>query len=446
MQPQHIRLLYSVRQRLALPLAAVSLMVLLLACTLMTSISGLQTVAFTAVVAYLLSTVAFWWKKTSARSGLIIFTFCLLALGAMGKLGEITKPIIFTRYLDVFWLLLGIGLLRQVMDALRLNEVLSHLLVQHKPQQLTLLITGLTAFFTWPMSLGAIPLMLDSLKSVVVPQRNLATIVTRMVCITMVLMPTTIGAAAVWSAMPGLSLLKAALFGIPLFLFSIILNQRTPVYAVPTESPPTSQSSQTWHIVMFIGLFWSIFLTALLVLRLNALQSIALTSGAMFVVVKLTDKRDLLTDGLTTAAQGISGEMLLLLACSLLSTTCLLFIPALPDWFGQELGGLMDWQRYAIILFVLPMFGVLGLHPLILFSLAWSIFSPYMQGGIADYQVWICLFIATQLLSPVSINSVFAANSLQVSTLETSFRMHTRYVLLFNTFALIYLSAIPVIL
>ncbi|MCL2898718.1 hypothetical protein [Brenneria tiliae] len=143
---------------------------------------------------------------------------------------------------------------------------------------------------------------------------------------------------------------------------------------------------------------------------------------------------------LSAVTRGMSGEVLLLLGCSMLVATCALLMSLLPTAFSNSLSALPGWQLYAFILFVLPMLSMVGIHPMVLFSSAFPLLEPFMTHGVADYLVWICLFIAAQLLSPVSINAIFAASSLHVSPMDTSFRMHTRYVLLFNLFALIYLS------
>ena len=149
---------------------------------------------------------------------------------------------------------------------------------------------------------------------------------------------------------------------------------------------------------------------------------------------------------LSESAQGISGEVVLLLACSLLTSVCMMLFANIPQGITAFVSGLTTFQCYAIILFVLPLPGILGIHPLIIFSVSWSIFSDYLSGSVVDYQIWICLFIATQLLSPVSINAIFAANSLNVSPGRTSFQMHYGYVLLFNLFALSYLGALSTII
>lgn len=446
MQTEQIQTHGNLWQNLQSSMIVISLSVFLASCVLAGKYPVMSAFALVASILYILSTFSFWWKKSSARSGILIFLASMIFLLTANKSGELNLLAVFVRYSDVMLLLVGIALLRQVMNAINFNAALGAYLLQKKPSRVTLSITLLTAFLTWPMSLGAIPLLLDSLKKVVQPKFNLAKIVTRTVCITMVLMPTTIGAAAVWAAMPDIPHVPAMLVGIPLFLFSILLNQKSRVQLVAEDSHTVSDRGNMTSILAFIGLFWGSFILSLSVLGLNPLQSITFTAVVLFIVSHFVNRKKQWAQQLSESAQGISGEVVLLLACSLLTSVCMMLFANIPQGITAFVSGLTTFQCYAIILFVLPLPGILGIHPLIIFSVSWSIFSDYLSGSVVDYQIWICLFIATQLLSPVSINAIFAANSLNVSPGRTSFQMHYGYVLLFNLFALSYLGALSTII
>ncbi|MDU1877581.1 MULTISPECIES: hypothetical protein [Citrobacter] len=446
MQAEQIQAHGNLWQNLQSSMIVISLGVFLASCVLAEKYPVMSAFALVASIMYILLTFSFWWKKSSARSGILIFIASMIFLLAANKSGELNLLAVFVRYSDVMFLLVGIALLRQVMNAINFNAALGAYLLQKKPSRVTLSITLLTAFLTWPMSLGAIPLLLDSLKKVVQPKFNLAKIVTRTVCITMVLMPTTIGAAAVWAAMPDIPHVPAMLVGIPLFLFSILLNQKSRVQLVVEDSHTVSDRGNMTSIIAFIGLFWGSFILSLSVLGLNPLQSITFTAVVLFIVSHFVNRKKQWAQQLSESAQGISGEVVLLLACSLLTSVCMMLFANIPQGITAFVSGLTTFQCYAIILFVLPLPGILGIHPLIIFSVSWSIFSDYLSGSVVDYQIWICLFIATQLLSPVSINAIFAANSLNVSPGRTSFQMHYGYVLLFNLFALSYLGALSTII
>lgn len=446
MQAEQIQAHGNLWQNLQSSMIVISLGVFLASCVLAGKYPVMSAFALVASIMYILLTFSFWWKKSSARSGILIFIASMIFLLAANKSGELNLLAVFVRYSDVMFLLVGIALLRQVMNAINFNAALGAYLLQKKPSRVTLSITLLTAFLTWPMSLGAIPLLLDSLKKVVQPKFNLAKIVTRTVCITMVLMPTTIGAAAVWAAMPDIPHVPAMLVGIPLFLFSILLNQKSRVQLVVEDSHTVSDRGNMTSIIAFIGLFWGSFILSLSVLGLNPLQSITFTAVVLFIVSHFVNRKKQWAQQLSESAQGISGEVVLLLACSLLTSVCMMLFANIPQGITAFVSGLTTFQCYAIILFVLPLPGILGIHPLIIFSVSWSIFSDYLSGSVVDYQIWICLFIATQLLSPVSINAIFAANSLNVSPGRTSFQMHYGYVLLFNLFALSYLGALSTII
>lgn len=124
-----------------------------------------------------------------------------------------------------------------------------------------------------------------------------------------------------------------------------------------------------------------VFIFSLTVLNLNSLQSIAFTAVVLFVVDHLVKKDKPWAEQLTESAQNISGEVLLLLSCSVLTSVCWLLFSHVPEGITAYVGGLTTLQIYAIILFIVPLFGLLGIHPLIIFSIAWSIFSDYLTGG-----------------------------------------------------------------
>lgn len=446
MQTEQIQARGTAWQSLQSTLAITSLMVFLFACALTEKFEWMSAIAVVTIVLYFASTFAFWSKKSSARSGVIIFLGSMIFILATNTLKGIALPAVFSRYFDVILLLVGIALLRQVMASLNFTAVMGAYFSRKKTSNMTSWVTLLTAFLTWPMSLGAISLLLDGLKSVIGPRFNLAKIITRTVCITMVLMPTTIGAAAVWAAMPDVPHVKAMLVGIPLFLFSILLNQRAKVTVIAEVETVRPNREAMRYIMLCVGLFWGVFIFSLTVLNLNSLQSIAFTAVVLFIIDHLVKKDKPWAEQLTESAQNISGEVLLLLSCSVLTSVCWLLFAHVPDTITAYVHGLTTLQIYAIILFIVPIFGLLGIHPLIIFSVAWSIFSDYLTGSMVDYQIWICLFIATQLISPVSINAIFAANSLNVSPSQTSFKMHYGYVLSFNLFALVYLGAMSKII
>ncbi|MCL2898716.1 hypothetical protein [Brenneria tiliae] len=111
-----------------------------------------------AAVGYLLLTMPYWWSKSNARSGVVILLACAVVLIWHRHSPDVSAVLV--RFADVFWLLLGMGLLRHVMNEWHIPEQLSQWLIRRGAGSLTLSIAILTAFLAWPMSLGAIPLMI----------------------------------------------------------------------------------------------------------------------------------------------------------------------------------------------------------------------------------------------------------------------------------------------
>ncbi|WP_375653975.1 MULTISPECIES: hypothetical protein [unclassified Bartonella] len=164
----------------------------------------------------------------------------------------------------------------------------------------------------------------------------------------MVLMPTSIGAATVFAAMPRTPIFTSAALGIPLFLFSLLLLCLSPV--VPLANPiicderRANKEGERVRIWIFLIFFWLIFIVALTVIRLNALESIALTASILYLIERGSSRSiDFLTP-LMAVIRSISSEIMLLLGCSLLISTCDLLIPLLPVTFSHSLASLSVWQ------------------------------------------------------------------------------------------------------
>ena len=161
MQTEQIQARGKAWQSLQPALAITSLLVFLFACALTDKHAAMSAIAGVTAVLYFASTFAFWSKKSSARSGVIIFLCSMMFLLATNNLKGIVLPAIFSRYFDVILLLVGIALLRQVMASLNFTAVLGGYFSRRKTSNMTFGVTLLTAFLTWQMSLGAISLMLD---------------------------------------------------------------------------------------------------------------------------------------------------------------------------------------------------------------------------------------------------------------------------------------------
>lgn len=72
---------------------------------------------------------------------------------------------------------------------------------------------------------------------------------------------------------------------------------------------------------------------------------------------------------------------------------------------------------------------MLGIHPVILFSLVFPLVDSSVFGGLhLQYLAWVTMFTAGQLVSPASISAILAASSLGAAPPDTSYRLHARYV------------------
>ena len=102
----------------------------------------------------------------------------------------------------------------------------------------------------------------------------------------------------------------------------------------------------------------------------------------------------------------------------------------------------------AIPIFVIPLLGIVFIHPLVLFLIFNPLLSPYLQSmGVRElnlYVIWVVMLINAQLLSPVSLTTVLSvSNSNSNSNIFTeSFLKHNIYVLKISCIAYVYLMII----
>jgi hypothetical protein len=81
-----------------------------------------------------------------------------------------------------------------------------------------------------------------------------------------------------------------------------------------------------------------------------------------------------------------------------------------------------------VVLVLLPVVSAFGIHPLILFNVIFPLVDNSLLGGpAAQYIAWVSMFMLAQLVSPVSISAILAANALCVSPAETSYKLHRRF-------------------
>lgn len=104
-------------------------------------------------------------------------------------------------------------------------------------------------------------------------------------------------------------------------------------------------------------------------------------------------------------------------------------IPLIKD---LDLSYLDYFSNSNLILFIpivlIPILSIFFIHPLVLFIILSPIISPLLaEGGfttIAIYCIWIVMLVNSQLLSPVSLNSILAAKNSQQNIFAASFLTH----------------------
>jgi hypothetical protein len=366
-----------------------------------------------------------WWGKFSARLALAIFFLVTVAtvLGS-ARLDWIQG---FQRYRIVIELLIGIALLQRVVLRLGLHGLIKRSIAGVHPRWRSSVVGILSMILTIPLSLATVPLVTTVMASVVTPPIAAARISMRAVTITMLLVPTTLASAAVSASLPGLSGAMVALAGLPLFLvgFATICLQRIELSGAVAEEPKWQR------LVVFGAVFWLLFGIAL-ALGCPIPEAIAVAGVCLYLGEALFASRSPQASlaEFREAVSGSSAEVLLLLACGILATLLASIgeSPLLSQIVATLWGGPLVAAAWVTVF--LPAICVLGIHPIILFSLVFPLVDSGVFGGLhLQYLAWVTMFTAGQLVSPASISAILAASSLHTAPSNTSYRLHGRYVL-----------------
>ena len=422
-------------------LCVITVATILLTFNFMPTIAGTGFITTVLLIAFLLFfgvTRSSWQGKTSATLALIIF--CIVLIAAVALHIHLNFYDGMTRYQFVIELLIGIALMRIVFMRTELETSLSSLIGSVKPSWRSLALTIIVCILALPLSLATIAIVTSLLKDIIRPRHATAVVTMRAVCATMLLIPTTVGSAAVSVSLPSLDPVDLMFKGIPLFVIAFLgcCFQKMEVELPKTTEKNHIQAKSIAVITAFLSFLG--FFT--LVIHSNLIQALVMSGILLFILDSLWfNKRNAMAvlNEVRSSVGNTSPEMMLLLACGFLSV--LLSQVTLPDIVVSILQRIFSNPAFSVafIVFVLPAISILGVHPLILFNVSFPLIDSSFFGSTSNqYFVWVTMFIAAQLVSPISISALMAANSLSVSPSKTSFKIHTRYAIFLSACVWVY--------
>jgi hypothetical protein len=352
-----------------------------------------------------------------------------------------------TRYQSVFKLLFGIYLLRKVFARAGLEVVLSQWVGRVSRRLLAPLFYGASCALAVPMSVGAVGIVSTAFAGVIRPRHAVAIICMRAVSSTIIILPTTASAAIVSASLPALDVFAIFQVGIPVFILAFASSFFYHLDVISTDKKAISLESRSPHSFLPLTVFWGLLVT-LLIAGWHTAEGIALAAIVTFLADTVTNRRPLrvITSDVTDAVTGMSNELLLLFACGLLAG--FLEHSPLPTSLKNGMSALTDYPAAAaaVVLLVLPVIAALGVHPVILFSLAFPLIDGAALGDLShQYLAWSTMFATAQLISPVSVSARLAAAAVDANASEMSFRAHGVYGMGFAVLVWIYLSSVRLV-
>jgi hypothetical protein len=349
------------------------------------------------------------------------------------------------RFSPVMALLAGVSLFRHSLTRSGLAAVVSSRLITRpagarNSVRVALATMALTLF----TSQGAISMMGAVCGSQVRNRLGIARITMRSLCASMFILPTTVASASIAAAIPHLDSGAVLLFGMPLALF-VVAGAMTPRLDIGDGRSNACDANRLKPLVLaaMVAAFGAICYVA--TDKLTWSFAFAMIAGYAFELLVLSGGKaaQALAKEVPKSVDGIAPELLLLTASSLLIFTIQHADLAayLPQVVRAPLGN--SYAVGVLLIGVLPAITMLGVHPMILFGIVFPLVDATVLGPTyVQYLAWTSMFVMSNLLSPVSICSILAATSLQMSSRETSYVSNWRFCTLGMTLAYVYLLAL----
>ncbi|AOK51928.1 hypothetical protein WT67_34055 [Burkholderia stagnalis] len=382
-------------------------------------------------------------KKQTLWYAAGIFVICVPLVGNALDAPQLLAAM--GRFSPVMALLVGVSLFRHSLTRSGLAALVSSRLITppagaRNSVRVALATMALTLF----TSQGAISMMGAVCGPQVKNRLGIARITMRALCASMFVLPTTVASASIAAAIPHLDTAAVLLLGMPLALF-VVAGAMTPHLELDDGPGKAREVDKLKPIVLaaMVTAFGVICYVA--TNKLTWSFAFAMVSGYAFELLVLSGGKaaQTLAKEAPKSIDGIAPELLLLAASSLLIFTIqhIDLAAYLPQAARAPLAN--PYAIGVLLIGVLPAITMLGVHPMILFGIFFPLVDATALGPTyVQYLAWTSMFVMSNLLSPVSICSILAATSLQMSSRDTSFVSNWRFCALGMAIAYVYVLAL----
>jgi hypothetical protein len=377
-----------------------------------------------------IATAEIWLPKSSGRIALA------LMLGILIWQANVAEPFIKwdagpERYRSVLALLFSVSLIQRVGKRANLGEALVRAL-RHAPSRFRgLSLASASAVLAVPLNLGAVALVTGIIGPQLRRPRQAALISMRAVSLTILLLPSTVAAATVSVNIPGLNAISVFLTGFPLFLLGLAILSANEIE--PSDeggSAPARAAAGNAHYRMTLIAAFGLGAGMVLAFGGNAAESVSAGGVTVFLAEYLLLHREwaACVADIRETIVAHSAEAVLLIVCGVLAASFnASVLPAVAKIAIEQIWTLPGVAS-AIVIMALPVVSALGVHPLIIFNLVFPIVDNWLLGDTtAQYIAWSSMFMGAQLISPVSISAIIAAQALHLTPTETSLKLHWAY-------------------
>jgi hypothetical protein len=391
-----------------------------------------QTAAALLVLALALD-ARLWLARGNGRLSLAIGVGALLLGWVAGDPLEALAGL--SHYMPVIALLLCVSLIRLPMTASGIDVPLKGLLAKVRKSARSGTVTAASVVLAPMLNLGTLAFMSSFLKEHSRPDTTAPAAVTRGIGMSMLWAPSFAPIALVMAAFPNVAWVSTLPIAIALLAGSVILGARVRGDIDVGLPPQELHWNRLWMAAGLIAVALATSISLRIIADAPLTAAVSSSGVAVFLVwlavspSKRIEWTALLSAHTTRMWQAVIAESALFAASGVMAE-----VLRQPHWASLLQHWLAfvnrpTWEAMAMLILGIPALAMIGLHPIVPFSILVHTVTP--EGlGVAPpvlYMTWVVVWILSLLVSPVSALNLSASAAFGVSSWRLGFQANWRY-------------------
>lgn len=386
-----------------------------------------------------------WLARGSGRLALILTGIALGMIAVHGDVGRILRDA--AGYFGIIALLLCVSLIRIPVRAMRLDAAVLGLLARVSERRRVPTVMVSSTMLAPVLNLGTVALLGAMLRDRSIPTVSVPRAVTRGVGAALLWAPTFAPTALIMTQFPNVTWSHTLPIAIPLALAALLLGGREKG-VVAIDAKEATGPEPLWNGLLLVAVIGALMLVLRIGLHMSITSAVSLAAVGGFAIWTLLwdarrapEIRSGLRDHTENAWRQVSAESVLFLSAGLLAS-----VLQDPYWSAsmEPVRAIVDtpgWMSIAIIIFGIPALTVVGIHPIVPYTLLVGQITPDGIGISPEglYMLWTVVWMLSMLLSPASALNLSAASSFGVSPWRVGARANWSFGVMFGAVAVVVL-------